>query len=70
MPSSTDIPLIELKGTDTPELLCEVCAVLTRLKCNVLNTEVWIHNTRAAFIVQVTDDESGSAVSDPEDSQL
>ncbi|XP_071715750.1 ACT domain-containing protein ACR4-like [Rutidosis leptorrhynchoides] len=64
--SSTDFTVIELLGTDRPGLLSEVCAVLTHLKCNVLNAEVWTHNTRAAFIVQVTDDESGLAVTDPE----
>ncbi|PWA57520.1 ACT domain-containing protein [Artemisia annua] len=64
--SSTDRTVIELIGTDRPGLLSEVCAVLTHLKCNVLNAEVWTHNTRAAFIVQVTDDESGLAVSDHE----
>ncbi|KAL8224315.1 hypothetical protein R6Q57_019790 [Mikania cordata] len=62
--SSTDRTVIELIGTDRPGLLSEVCAVLTHLKCNVLNAEVWTHNTRAAFIVQVTDDESGLAVTD------
>ncbi|XP_076919081.1 ACT domain-containing protein ACR4-like isoform X2 [Bidens hawaiensis] len=62
----TDRTVIELIGTDRPGLLSEVCAVLTHLKCNVLNAEVWTHNTRAAFIVQVTDDESGLAVTDPE----
>ncbi|XP_076956038.1 ACT domain-containing protein ACR4-like isoform X1 [Bidens hawaiensis] len=62
----SDRTVIELIGTDRPGLLSEVCAVLTHLKCNVLNAEVWTHNTRAAFIVQVTDDESGLAVTDPE----
>ncbi|XP_024991365.1 ACT domain-containing protein ACR4-like [Cynara cardunculus var. scolymus] len=63
---STDSTVIELIGTDRPGLLSEVSAVLTHLKCNVLNAEVWTHNTRAAFIVQVTDDESGSAIDDPD----
>lgn len=58
--------MIELIGTDRPGLLSEVCAVLTHLKCNVLNAEVWTHNTRAAFIVHVTDDESLLAVTDVE----
>nr|XP_043612843.1 ACT domain-containing protein ACR4-like [Erigeron canadensis] len=64
--SSMDRTVIELIGTDRPGLLSEVCAVLTHLKCNVINAEVWTHNTRAAFIVQVTDDESGLAVIEPE----
>ncbi|MFS7993506.1 putative [Protein-PII] uridylyltransferase [Helianthus anomalus] len=62
----SDRTVIELIGTDRPGLLSEVCAVLTHLKCNVLNAEVWTHNTRAAFIVQVTDDESGLAVTEPD----
>lgn len=64
--SSTDRTVIELTGSDRPGLLSEVCAVLTHLKCNVLNAEVWTHNTRAAFIVQVTDNDSGLAVTEPE----
>lgn len=64
--SSTDSTVIELIGTDRPGLLSEVSAVLTHFKCNVLNAEVWTHNTRAAFIVKVTDDETGSAIVDPE----
>ncbi|KAJ8574354.1 hypothetical protein K7X08_026159 [Anisodus acutangulus] len=57
---------IELIGSDRPGLLSEVSAVLTNLKCNVLNAEVWTHNTRAAAIMQVTDEENGGAISDPE----
>ncbi|PWA62341.1 ACT domain-containing protein [Artemisia annua] len=58
--------VIELIGSDRPGLLSELCAVLTHLKCNVLNAEVWTHNTRAAAVMQVTDEESGAAISDPE----
>ncbi|ONK60539.1 uncharacterized protein A4U43_C08F19660 [Asparagus officinalis] len=57
---------IELTGTDRPGLLSEVSAVLTDLKCNVVNAEVWTHNTRAAAVMQVTDDETHSAITDPE----
>lgn len=57
---------IELTGTDRPGLLSEVSAVLTDLKCNVVNAEVWTHNTRAAAVMQVTDEETGSAITDPE----
>ncbi|XP_056857493.1 ACT domain-containing protein ACR4 isoform X2 [Raphanus sativus] len=63
---STDSTLIELTGCDRPGLLSELTAVLTHLKCNVLNAEVWTHNTRAAAVMEVTDDLTGSAVSDPE----
>lgn len=57
---------IELTGTDRPGLLSEVSAVLTCLQCNVVNAEVWTHNTRAAAVMQVTDEATGKAISDPE----
>lgn len=63
---SNDHTVIELIGSDRPGLLSELCAVLTHLKCNVLNAEVWTHNTRAASVMQVTDEESGAAICDPE----
>ncbi|XP_010260920.1 PREDICTED: ACT domain-containing protein ACR4-like [Nelumbo nucifera] len=63
---STNHTSIELTGTDRPGLLSEVCAVLTGLKCNVVNAEVWTHNTRAAAVMHVTDEETGSAITDPE----
>lgn len=56
---------IELTGTDRPGLLSEVCAVLTDLHCNVVNAEIWTHNTRAAAVVHVTDDSSRCAIKDP-----
>lgn len=64
--SGTDHTSIELIGSDRPGLLSEVSAVLTNLKCNVVNAEVWTHNTRAAAIMQVTDEETGGAITDPE----
>ena len=63
---TTDHIAIELMGTDRPGLLSEVSAVLTNLKCNILNAEVWTHNTRAAAVMHVTDEESGSAITDPQ----
>ncbi|KAJ7943299.1 ACT domain containing protein [Quillaja saponaria] len=63
---SLDHTAIELMGTDRPGLLSEVSAVLTNLKCNVVSAEVWTHNTRAAAVMQVTDEETGSAIVDPE----
>ncbi|KAM0951347.1 putative [Protein-PII] uridylyltransferase [Dioscorea sansibarensis] len=63
---STDHTSIELTGTDRPGLLSEVSAVLTDLKCNIVNAEVWTHNTRAAAVMHVTDELTGSAVTDPE----
>ncbi|PKA50371.1 hypothetical protein AXF42_Ash013460 [Apostasia shenzhenica] len=56
---------IELTGTDRPGLLSEVSAVLTDLKCNVVTAEIWTHNSRAAGVMQVTDEASGSAIIDP-----
>ncbi|XP_072973432.1 ACT domain-containing protein ACR4-like [Typha angustifolia] len=63
---SSEYTSIELTGTDRPGLLSEVSAVLTNLKCSVVNGEVWTHNTRAAAVMQVTDEETGSAIVDPE----
>ncbi|MCL7045566.1 hypothetical protein MKW94_000860 [Papaver nudicaule] len=64
--SVTDYTAIELTGNDRPGLLSEVSAVLTDLKCNVVSAEVWTHNTRAAAVVRVTDELSGSAIADPQ----
>lgn len=63
---SMDHTAIELIGSDRPGLLSEVSAVLTNLKCNVVSGEVWTHNTRAAAVMQVTDEETKSAITDPE----
>lgn len=64
--SGMDHTSIELIGSDRPGLLSEVSAVLTHLKCNVVNAEVWTHNTRAAAVMQVTDEGTGGAITDPE----
>lgn len=63
---SEEHTLIELSGTDRTGLLSEVCAVLADLHCNVVNAEIWTHNTRAAAVVQVTDDTTGCAIKDPD----
>lgn len=63
---STDYTSIELTGTDRPGLLSEVSAVLTDLKCNVVTAEIWTHNTRAAAVMQVTDELTGAAIIDLE----
>lgn len=63
---SMDHTAIELTGCDRPGLLSEVSAVLTHLKCNVVNAEVWTHNRRAAAVMQVTDEKTGAAITDPE----
>ncbi|GFP95314.1 act domain-containing protein acr4 [Phtheirospermum japonicum] len=65
--SGPDHTSIELIGTDRPGLLSEVSAVLTHLKCNVVSAEVWTHNTRAAAVMQVTDETTGGgSIADPE----
>lgn len=66
MKQSENHTAIELMGTDRPGLLSELSAVLTNLKCNIVNAEVWTHNTRAAAVMHVNDEETGSAIADPE----
>ncbi|XP_076895889.1 ACT domain-containing protein ACR6-like [Bidens hawaiensis] len=61
---SNDYTVIELVGIDRPGLLSEVSAVLKNLGCNVVNAEIWTHNTRAAAVVHVTDDKTNHAVED------
>ncbi|XP_065629190.1 ACT domain-containing protein ACR6 [Quercus suber] len=56
---------IELTSTDRPGLLSEVFAVLTNLRCNVVNSEIWTHNSRAAAVIYVTDQETGGAIENP-----
>lgn len=63
---SVDFTVIELTGTDRPGLLSELCAVLTDLQCNVVNAEIWTHRAKAAAVLQVTDEETCSAVTDLE----
>lgn len=63
---SMDHTTIELIGSDRPGLLSEISAVLTHLKCNVVSAEVWTHNTRAAAVMHVTDEETGSVIIDQE----
>jgi UTP:GlnB (protein PII) uridylyltransferase len=64
--AAADHNIIELTGTDRPGLLSEVSAVLTSLKCNVVSAEIWTHNTRAAAVMRVTDEDTGLAVMDAE----
>ena len=64
--ASTDHNVIELTGTDRPGLLSEVSAVLANLKCNVVSAEIWTHNTRAAAVMRVTDEDSRLAITDTE----
>ena len=62
---SKEHTLIELTGTDRPGLLSEVCAVLTDLRCNVVNAEIWAHNARAAAVIHIADQSTGAAIEDP-----
>ncbi|KAL9375567.1 hypothetical protein Peur_032446 [Populus x canadensis] len=62
---SKEHTLIELTGTDRPGLLSEVCAVLTDLRCNVVNAEIWAHNARAAAVIHIADQSTGTAIEDP-----
>ncbi|KAI9119032.1 hypothetical protein K1719_009707 [Acacia pycnantha] len=62
---SIDYTTIELLGTDRPGLISEVSAVLTHHKCNIADAEVWTHNARAVAVIRMTDEETGSAITDP-----
>ncbi|KAL8142301.1 hypothetical protein V2J09_015333 [Rumex salicifolius] len=62
--TSADYTSIELIGRDRPGLLSELSAVLAHLGCNVVNAEVWTHNTRAAAVMHITDQGTGSAIDD------
>lgn len=64
MATSTDYTIIELTGNDRPGLLSEVSAVLSDLKCNLVNVEMWTHNTRAAAILYLTDESTNYPVKD------
>ncbi|KAJ6945675.1 ACT domain-containing protein ACR4 isoform X1 [Populus alba x Populus x berolinensis] len=57
---------IELTGRDRPGLLSEIFAILTDLKCNVVASEVWTHNSRMASVVYITDEATGLPIDDPE----
>ncbi|KAK6791286.1 hypothetical protein RDI58_010367 [Solanum bulbocastanum] len=52
--------------SDRPRLLSEVSTVLTTLKCNVVNAKVWTHNAPTTSILQVTSEEMGGTINDPE----
>ncbi|KAG5580252.1 hypothetical protein H5410_050879, partial [Solanum commersonii] len=52
--------------SDRPRLFSEVSTILTNLKCNVVNAKVWTHNTPTTAIVQVTGEETGGTINDPE----
>ncbi|CAL9192917.1 unnamed protein product [Musa hybrid cultivar] len=55
---------IELAGSDRPGLLSDISAVLTDLKCNVVASEAWTHNSRMALLIYVTDVATGKPIDD------
>ncbi|XP_078177709.1 ACT domain-containing protein ACR4-like isoform X1 [Carex rostrata] len=63
---ATNYTSIELTGTDRPGLLSDVSAVLADLNCNVVNAEIWTHNTRAAAVIHVTDEQAALPITDPD----
>lgn len=55
---------IELTGTDRVGLLSEVFAVLSELKCDVVESKVWTHNGRIASLIYLKDCDSGRPIGD------
>ncbi|PKU77214.1 starch phosphorylase [Dendrobium catenatum] len=55
---------IELIGRDRPGLLSEIFAVLTELKCNIVASQVWTHNSRMASVIYITDQTTQGAIDD------
>ncbi|KAI3727536.1 hypothetical protein L6452_16152 [Arctium lappa] len=55
---------IELTGTDRVGLLSEVFAVLSDLKCDVVESKVWTHNGRIASLIFLKDCDSGCPIGD------
>ncbi|KAI7725911.1 hypothetical protein M8C21_032423 [Ambrosia artemisiifolia] len=55
---------IELTGTDRVGLLSEVFAVLSDLKCDVVEAKVWTYNGRIASLIYLKDCESGCPIND------
>ncbi|KAJ8644210.1 hypothetical protein MRB53_005958 [Persea americana] len=57
---------VELIGRDRPGLLSEIFAVLSDLKCNVVASEAWTHNSRMASVVYITDEATRLPIDDPD----
>lgn len=55
---------LELTGTDRLGLLSEVFAVLSDLKCTVVESKVWTHNGRIASLIYLKDCDSDSPIED------
>ncbi|KAL6013439.1 hypothetical protein ACLOJK_003937 [Asimina triloba] len=56
---------IEMSGADRPGLFSEISAVLTDLRCNVVEAHAWSHNERLACIVHVSDQSTARRIDDP-----
>ncbi|CAH1424713.1 unnamed protein product [Lactuca virosa] len=56
--------VLELTGTDRVGLLSEVFAVLSDLKCDVVESKVWTHNGRIASLIYLKDIDSGYQIED------
>ncbi|MFS8007825.1 putative [Protein-PII] uridylyltransferase [Helianthus anomalus] len=53
---------IELTGSDRVGLLSEVFAVLSDLKCDLVESKVWTHNKRISSLIYLKDCESGCPI--------
>ncbi|GKB68634.1 ACT domain-containing protein [Tanacetum coccineum] len=62
--SMDGLTAIELTGTDRVGLLSEVFAVLSELKCDVVESKVWTHNGRIASLIYLKDCDSGCPIED------
>ncbi|KAL8207767.1 hypothetical protein R6Q57_007179 [Mikania cordata] len=58
------VTAVELTGTDRVGLLSEVFAVLTDLKCDVVESKVWTHNGLIASLIYLKDCDSGRRIDD------
>ncbi|XP_058112073.1 ACT domain-containing protein ACR2 isoform X2 [Magnolia sinica] len=63
--TSSEHTAIEMTGTDRPGLFSEISAVLTDLRCNVVEAHAWSHNARLACIVHVSDESTAGPIDDP-----
>nr|XP_043629558.1 ACT domain-containing protein ACR8-like [Erigeron canadensis] len=55
---------LELTGTDRVGLLSEIFAVLSYLKCDVVESKVWTHNGRVASLIYLKDMDTGCPIED------
>lgn len=59
---SDGLTALELTGTDRLGLLSEVFAVLSDLRCNVVEAKVWTHNGRIASLIAVDPIENSQTI--------